>query len=133
MSPWWFEAYSFSEREAEEQAERERLRKQWLRVQEQIKSKYNYDLKVASIIVNEISESFFLCIADEALQITYSYWDGAGHRRVMQVFVIFKLAFFNPCESLPPTVDQFLLVDFPGSKRRHYWRVSTRCPAATCT
>ncbi|KAK1422952.1 hypothetical protein QVD17_18242 [Tagetes erecta] len=53
------DTYSFSEREAEEQAERERLRKQWLREQEQIKN--------------------------EALEITYSYWDGAGHRRVMQV------------------------------------------------
>lgn len=30
----------FSEREAEEQAERERLRKQWMREQELIKSKY---------------------------------------------------------------------------------------------
>ncbi|GFS42805.1 XAP5 family protein [Actinidia rufa] len=48
-----------SEREAEEQAERERLRKQWLREQEQIRN--------------------------EPLQITYSYWDGAGHRRVLQV------------------------------------------------
>ncbi|KAK6253806.1 hypothetical protein QUC31_015526 [Theobroma cacao] len=48
-----------SEREAEEQAERERLRKQWLREQEQIKN--------------------------EPLEITYSYWDGAGHRRVIQV------------------------------------------------
>ncbi|KAL8543106.1 hypothetical protein ACS0TY_003845 [Phlomoides rotata] len=48
-----------SEREAEEQAERERLRKQWLREQEQIKN--------------------------EPLQITYSYWDGTGHRRVIQV------------------------------------------------
>ncbi|XP_044488092.1 protein XAP5 CIRCADIAN TIMEKEEPER-like isoform X3 [Mangifera indica] len=48
-----------SEREAEEQAERERLRKQWL--QEQGK------------------------IQNEPLQITYSYWDGAGHRRVIQV------------------------------------------------
>ncbi|OIW15179.1 hypothetical protein TanjilG_09918 [Lupinus angustifolius] len=46
----------FSEREAEEEAERERLRKQWLREQEQIRS--------------------------EPLQITYSYWDGTGHRRV---------------------------------------------------
>ncbi|KAL4584119.1 hypothetical protein LXL04_008709 [Taraxacum kok-saghyz] len=53
------DTYSFSEREAEEQAERERLRKQWLREQEQIKN--------------------------EALEITYSYRDGAGHRRVMQV------------------------------------------------
>ncbi|KAJ0009907.1 hypothetical protein Pint_34381 [Pistacia integerrima] len=50
---------SFSEREAEEQAERERLRKQWLREQEQIRN--------------------------EPLEITYSYWDGAGHRRVIQV------------------------------------------------
>ncbi|XP_011046811.1 PREDICTED: protein XAP5 CIRCADIAN TIMEKEEPER [Populus euphratica] len=48
-----------SEREAEEQAERERLRKQWLREQEQIQN--------------------------EPLEITYSYWDGAGHRRVIQV------------------------------------------------
>ncbi|CAN1174861.1 Protein XAP5 CIRCADIAN TIMEKEEPER [Linum perenne] len=48
-----------SEREAEEQAERERLRKQWVREQEQIKN--------------------------EALQITYSYWDGTGHRRTLQV------------------------------------------------
>ncbi|KAF9607215.1 hypothetical protein IFM89_033422 [Coptis chinensis] len=47
-----------SEREAEEQAERERLRKQWLLEQEQIRN--------------------------EPLQITYSYWDGAGHRRVLQ-------------------------------------------------
>ncbi|XP_022947477.1 protein XAP5 CIRCADIAN TIMEKEEPER-like isoform X1 [Cucurbita moschata] len=47
-----------SEREAEEQAERERLKKQWLREQEQIRS--------------------------EPLQITYSYWDGTGHRRVIQ-------------------------------------------------
>ncbi|XP_023513349.1 protein XAP5 CIRCADIAN TIMEKEEPER isoform X2 [Cucurbita pepo subsp. pepo] len=47
-----------SEREAEEQAERERLKKQWLREQEQIRN--------------------------EPLEITYSYWDGAGHRRVIQ-------------------------------------------------
>ncbi|GLT42891.1 hypothetical protein SLA2020_168690 [Shorea laevis] len=48
-----------SEREAEEQAARERLQKQWLCEQEQIKN--------------------------EPLEITYSYWDGAGHRRVIQV------------------------------------------------
>lgn len=48
-----------SEREAEEQAERERLKRQWAREQEMIKN--------------------------EPLQITYSYWDGTGHRRVIQV------------------------------------------------
>ncbi|CAN6198702.1 unnamed protein product [Urochloa humidicola] len=47
------------EREAEEQAERERLKKQWLREQELIKN--------------------------EPLSITYSYWDGTGHRRAIQV------------------------------------------------
>ncbi|GMI88099.1 XAP5 CIRCADIAN TIMEKEEPER [Hibiscus trionum] len=47
-----------SEREAEERAEREILRKQWIVEQELIKN--------------------------EPLQITYSYWDGAGHRRVIQ-------------------------------------------------
>ncbi len=29
--------------------------------------------------------------ADEPLEITYSYWDGAGHRRVLQVFLAFKI------------------------------------------
>ncbi|KAL3614003.1 hypothetical protein CASFOL_042077 [Castilleja foliolosa] len=53
------EAYSYSEREAEEQAERERLRKLWLLEQAEIKN--------------------------EPLQITYSYWDGTGHRRTIQV------------------------------------------------
>ncbi|XP_042507621.1 protein XAP5 CIRCADIAN TIMEKEEPER isoform X1 [Macadamia integrifolia] len=48
-----------SVREAEEQAEQERLQKQWLCEQKQIKN--------------------------EPLEITYSYWDGAGHRRVIQV------------------------------------------------
>ncbi|KAL6223242.1 hypothetical protein ACLB2K_006630 [Fragaria x ananassa] len=48
-----------SEREAEEQAERERLRKMWFLEQERIRN--------------------------EPLQITYSYWDGAGHRRTIQV------------------------------------------------
>ncbi|XP_078448336.1 XAP5 family protein [Wolffia australiana] len=48
-----------SEREAEEEAERERLRKQWFREQELIRN--------------------------EPLEITYSYWDGAGHRRVIKV------------------------------------------------
>ncbi|XP_039114608.1 protein XAP5 CIRCADIAN TIMEKEEPER isoform X2 [Dioscorea cayenensis subsp. rotundata] len=47
------------EREAEEQAERERLGRQWIREQEMIRN--------------------------EPLEITYSYWDGTGHRRVIQV------------------------------------------------
>ncbi|GJP57014.1 hypothetical protein CLOM_g16055 [Closterium sp. NIES-68] len=47
------------DREAQETAERERLAKQWMAEQERIKN--------------------------EPLEITYSYWDGAGHRRVIKV------------------------------------------------
>lgn len=46
------------EREIAEQAERERLRQAWINEQEAIKN--------------------------EVVRITYSYWDGAGHRRVMR-------------------------------------------------
>ncbi|KAF0890308.1 hypothetical protein E2562_002720 [Oryza meyeriana var. granulata] len=52
-------------REAEEQAERERLKKQWLCEQELIKN--------------------------EPLTITYSYWDGTGHRRVIQPIKLAQL------------------------------------------
>ncbi|KAL6980961.1 hypothetical protein U1Q18_022597 [Sarracenia purpurea var. burkii] len=68
-----------SEREAEEQAERERLRKQWLREQEQIRN--------------------------EPLEITYSYWDGAGHRRVIQTFSNAGLVKMIP--SKPMVVETF--------------------------
>ncbi|GLJ53843.1 hypothetical protein SUGI_1149450 [Cryptomeria japonica] len=47
------------DREAEDQNERERLRQQWMDEQKRVKN--------------------------EPLEITYSYWDGAGHRRVIQV------------------------------------------------
>ncbi|KAK9950746.1 hypothetical protein M0R45_006218 [Rubus argutus] len=49
----------FCERETEEQTERERSQKQWFLEQEKIQN--------------------------EPLQITYSYWDGAGHRQTIQV------------------------------------------------
>lgn len=46
------------ERELEEQAERERLKQQWLNEQETIKN--------------------------ETIRVTYSYWDGIGHRKVIK-------------------------------------------------
>jgi threonine/homoserine/homoserine lactone efflux protein len=44
------------------------------------------------------AKSIFSNDSDEPLEITYSYWDGAGHRRVIQVrlhptFVIYWRAF----------------------------------------
>lgn len=47
------------EREAKERAEREELRKEWLARQERVK--------------------------EEIIEITYSYWDGSGHRKVVDV------------------------------------------------
>lgn len=46
-------------RELQEAEERERLRKEWLAQQEQIKA--------------------------ESIEITYSYWDGSGHRKTVEV------------------------------------------------
>lgn len=49
------------ERENQERLEREELRKQWLAEQERIKN--------------------------ETIEITYSYWDGSGHRKTVEVSV----------------------------------------------
>jgi protein FAM50 len=47
------------DRESRERLEREQLRKEWLEKQEKIKS--------------------------EGIEITYSYWDGSGHRKSVEV------------------------------------------------
>ncbi|CAN6900591.1 unnamed protein product [Brassica oleracea] len=78
-----------SEREAEEQAERERLKKQWTREQEQIKN--------------------------EPLQITYSYWDGTGHRRVIQAstsYIFFLVRKGDAIGTFLRAVQQQLAPDF---------------------
>lgn len=55
------------EREEQERREREELRQEWLRKQEEMKK--------------------------EDIEITYSYWDGSGHRKTVLVSL---LRFFNP-------------------------------------
>ncbi|RYZ84853.1 MAG: hypothetical protein EOP04_17160 [Proteobacteria bacterium] len=47
------------DREARERLEREHLRKEWLEKQEKTKA--------------------------EAIEVTYSYWDGTGHRKMVEV------------------------------------------------
>lgn len=54
------------EREEEERRVREELRQEWLAKQKKIK--------------------------DETIQITYSYWDGSGHRKEVEVYL--RLCFF---------------------------------------
>lgn len=56
------------EREDEERLERERLRQEWLKRQEEMKQ--------------------------EEIEITYSFWDGSGHRKSVMVSVIIPL--FTP-------------------------------------
>ena len=51
------------DREEEERRERERLRREWLEKQEQLKQ--------------------------EDIEITYSYWDGSGHRKSVKVNLTF--------------------------------------------
>jgi hypothetical protein len=57
------------EREEAERRERERLRLEWLAKQERMKK--------------------------EDMEITYSYWDGSGHRKSVEVHIIFP--FSSPC------------------------------------
>ena len=59
------------EREEAERKERERLRLEWLSMQEQTRN--------------------------ENIEITYSYWDGSGHRKSVSVSAFFPAPFFlNP-------------------------------------
>lgn len=52
------------EREEEERRERERLRKEWIKKQEDMKN--------------------------EEFEITYSYWDGSGHRKSVTVCAVLE-------------------------------------------
>ena len=56
------------EREEQERREREQLRQEWLRRQEELKN--------------------------EDIEITYSYWDGSGHRKSVMVSLRFYAAQF---------------------------------------
>lgn len=58
------------EREEAERREREELRQEWLRKQEELKA--------------------------EDIEITYSYWDGSGHRKTVTVSVFFIETTYYP-------------------------------------
>ena len=60
------------DREEAERREREELRKEWLRKQEELKK--------------------------EEIEITYSYWDGSGHRK--SVTVRQPIEFYQACLTL---------------------------------
>lgn len=71
------------EREELERIEREELRKQWLKRQEEIKGERRYpqssDVHNLVVLISMLSE------IDEDIEITYSYWDGSGHRKTVEV------------------------------------------------
>lgn len=62
------------DREEQERQEREELRKEWLRKQEEIKQ--------------------------EDIEVTYSYWDGSGHRKSVVVSVLAFVVYFLRFHSL---------------------------------
>lgn len=72
------------ERERQEEIERIRLRKEWEELQERIKGKDNVVLSVTSWLIG-------LTQIDEQVTVTYSYWDGSGHRRELTVGYAFLL------------------------------------------
>ncbi|RXH76154.1 hypothetical protein DVH24_019042 [Malus domestica] len=86
-----------SEREAEEQAERERLRKQWQTEQDKIRSNFAFliFLYFSPFPVRSFERNFYRVFSGESLQITYSYWDGTGHRRVLQASNMLDLHLFS--------------------------------------
>ena len=76
------------EREVEEAKLREELKEEWKREQERIKSQLLLFLSYSA--VSAITRSLALiplccAILEEKLEITYSYWDGSGHRRAITV------------------------------------------------
>jgi protein FAM50 len=70
------------EREEEERIERELLRKEWITRQEEIKSDY-FDICIFIFIY------LFLFLLDEKINITYSFWDGSGHRKIVEVSIYY--------------------------------------------
>lgn len=82
--------------EAEEQAERERLRKQWLVEQDKIRSNSLISLCLFFFVIFEVrsfERNLYCGFSDEPLQITYSYWDGTGHRKVLQASKAYSKCF----------------------------------------
>ena len=62
----------------EERQERERLRQEWVEKQEKLKSK-------SSLFLVSFQFPQPHSIPGEEILITYSYWDGSGHRRSITV------------------------------------------------
>jgi protein FAM50 len=87
------------DREEEERKERERLRQEWLKKQEDIKL--------------------------EEIEVTYSYWDGSGHRK--SVTVRFPSGRRVTCLTYAPVQerrhDQHVLGKMPPTVPRAAWRV----------
>ena len=68
------------EREEEERREREKLQAEWLEQQEKIKRKnYHYVQITRKVCLYGKST------VEERILITYSYWDGTGHRKSVEV------------------------------------------------
>jgi protein FAM50 len=82
------------EREKEEARERQRLRAEWEEEQERIKSAYRRDVwaLLRILLIIGVCCGGVCCATDESVAVTYSYWDGSGHRREITVREAWRVA-----------------------------------------
>lgn len=67
--------------QAEENRLREELRQEWQERQDKIKSE-------PASVKSRIPCLNSILFADEEIEITYSYWDGSGHRKKTKVIIL---------------------------------------------
>lgn len=93
---WPVIAFLLGTLQKEEKLEREALRQEWVRAQEKIKGNLNLTKLWPLTTVYTHSNKCSMCVdsllmvrlcpcLDEEIQITYSYWDGSGHRKRVKV------------------------------------------------
>ena len=85
---WWWHAM-WGHVQEEERMKREKLRQEWVEKQDKIKSWVHLTLPMRAVIVrpSRLFGPHFPHNTDEEIGITYSYWDGSGHRRQVKVGV----------------------------------------------
>lgn len=72
-----------ADRDRAMQLERERLKVEWLKEQERIKREWHACAHAA--VPCAVTPRLNSSVSVESLEVTYSYWDGSGHRRTIVV------------------------------------------------
>lgn len=70
------------DREEVERLQREELRQNWLKKQEEIKGRM---ICHVHLLLTQLTTNVLIVCLAETIEITYSYWDGSGHRKSVEV------------------------------------------------